>query len=352
MSLKNPQPDSELRYTLPIPRSLEELNLQLDELHTFSERVELLDILERELRDKLHEIEGNPFENDGFSDESSQAIIDSWRKIQSAIPNARQHLNQEFEGNSKGFEFNEWRKGRQSPYPLVWNEGKFREYERMIHEAGQLEDWVRWLLRGLSKGTIDPNTDDSLEFSRNVLNPATIDADNKGEDRRDIQWECINVPLSFKNFLEEQRDNLPQHSSDEKLKKIKVIPEDAVLKIRVIIGLSKLKNIFSDLERQGFVMEGTTLELEKHFTESLEKDPVPSNANVIKWEGTLYELRSFVRSLRSNECIEGQIKMISKHFSFNGRIIEEKQLKKGPNYSENLDSLSSILARHDINCVP
>ena len=136
MSLKNAQPDSELRYTLPIPRSLEELNLQLDELHTFSERVELLDILERELRDKLHEIEGNPFENDGFSDESSQAIIDSWRKIQSAIPNARQHLNQELEGNSKGFEFNEWRKGRQSPYPLVWNEGKFREYERMIHEAG------------------------------------------------------------------------------------------------------------------------------------------------------------------------------------------------------------------------
>ena len=41
MSLKNPQPDSELRYTLPIPRSLEELRLQLDELHTFSERLEL-----------------------------------------------------------------------------------------------------------------------------------------------------------------------------------------------------------------------------------------------------------------------------------------------------------------------
>ena len=51
----------------------------------------------------------------------------------------RQHLNQELEGNSEGFEFNEWRKGRQSPYPLVWNEDKFREYERMIHEAGQLD---------------------------------------------------------------------------------------------------------------------------------------------------------------------------------------------------------------------
>ena len=79
VSNAHPQPDSELRYTLPIPRSLEELKLQLDELHTFSERVELLDILERELRDKLHGIEGNPFENDGFSDESSQAIIDSLR---------------------------------------------------------------------------------------------------------------------------------------------------------------------------------------------------------------------------------------------------------------------------------
>ena len=174
MSLKNPQPDSELRYTLPIPRSLKELELQLDELHTFSERLELLNILERELRDKLQGIEGNPFENEGFSDESSQAIIDSWRKIQSAIPNARQHLNQELEGSSEGFEFNEWSKGRQSPYPLVWNEGKFREYERMIHEAGHLDDWVRWLLRGLSKGAIEANADDSLEFSRNVLHPAII----------------------------------------------------------------------------------------------------------------------------------------------------------------------------------
>ena len=63
MSLKNAQPDSELRCTLPIPRNLEELKLLLDELHTFSERVELLDILERELRDKLQGIEGNPIFN-------------------------------------------------------------------------------------------------------------------------------------------------------------------------------------------------------------------------------------------------------------------------------------------------
>ena len=182
MSLRNAQPDSELRYTLPIPRSLEELKLQLDELHTFSERLELLNILEHELRDKLQGIKGNPFEDVGFSDKASQAIIDSWKDIKSKIPNIRKHLNQELEGKAKGFEFNEWRKGRQSPYPLVWNEDKFREYERMIHEAGLLEDWVRWLLRGFSSSINDPDIDDSLSFTSSVLNQARIDAENKGEE--------------------------------------------------------------------------------------------------------------------------------------------------------------------------
>ena len=319
MSLKNPQPDSELRYTLPIPRSLEELELQLYELHTFSERLELLNILERELRDKLQGIEGNPFENEGFSDESSQAIIDSWRKIQSAIPDARQHLNQELEGNSEGFEFNEWRKGRQSPYPLVWNEDKFREYERMIHEAGQLDDWVRWLLRGLSNGTIDPNAYNSLEFSRNVLNPAIIDAENKGEERSELQWECINVPLSFKKFLEEQRDNLPRHLKDEIQEQVEAIPEDAVLKIRVNMGLSKLTSIFSDLEKQGFIKEGTILELENHFTESLLKEMTPNSSIPIQWLSAKYKLVYLLRRLKGSSSIEATDKQLEPHFSVQGQ---------------------------------
>ena len=223
-------------YSLPLPRNLEDLEDQLKLRHTHSEKMEHLDWVDHEYGIKLKDIKGNPFADVGFSKEASQAIIASWREIQSAIPNARKHLNQEYEGNSEGFEFNEWRKGRQSPYPLVWNEDKFREYERMIHEAGLIEDWVRWLLRGLSSSINDPDIDDSFSFTSSVLNQARIDAEKKGEDGQELLWECKNVSVSFRRFLEEQRDNLPQHSSDEKLKKI-VIPEDAVLKIRVIMGL-------------------------------------------------------------------------------------------------------------------
>ena len=36
------------------------------------------------------------------------------------------------------------------------------EYERMIKEAGLSEDWVRWLLRGLSSSINDPDIDFEL----------------------------------------------------------------------------------------------------------------------------------------------------------------------------------------------
>ena len=40
------------------------------------------------------------------------------------------------------------------------------------------------------------------------------------------------------------------------------------------MGFSKLTSIFSDLEKQGFIKEGTILELENHFTESLFKEMI------------------------------------------------------------------------------
>ena len=75
--------------------------------------MEHLDWVDHEYGIKLKDIKGNPFADVGFSKEASQAIIASWREIQSTFQ-MRKHLNQEYEGNAKGFEFNEWRKGRQS----------------------------------------------------------------------------------------------------------------------------------------------------------------------------------------------------------------------------------------------
>ena len=180
-------------------------------------------------------------------------------------------------------------------------------------------NWVRWLLRGLSNGTIDPNAYDSLEFSRNVLNPAIIDAENKGEERSELQWECINVPLSFKKFLVEQRDNLPSHPKDEIQEQVEAIPEDAVLKIRVNMGFSKLTSIFSDLEKQGFIKEGTILELENHFTKSLLKEMMPNFSIPIQWLSAKYKLVYLLRRLKGSSSIEATDKQLEPHFSVQGQ---------------------------------
>ena len=306
-------------YSLPLPRNLEDLEDQLKQRHTHSEKMEHLDWVDHEYGIKLKDIKGNPFADIGFSEEASQAIIASWREIQSAIPNVRKHLNQEYEGNAKGFEFNEWRKGRKSPYPLVWNEDKFREYERMIHEAGLLEDWVRWLLRGLSSSINDPDIDDSLSFTSSVLSQARIDAENKGEDGQGLLWECMSVSVSFRRFLEEQRDNLPRHFKDEIHEQVEAIPEDAVLKIRVNMGFSKLMSIFSDLEKQGFIKEGTILELYNHFTESLLKEITPSSATPIQWLPAKYKLVYLLRRLKGSSSIEATDKQLEPHFSVQGQ---------------------------------
>ena len=83
-------------YSLPLPRNLEDLEDQLKLRHTHSEKMEHLDWVDHEYGIKLKDIKGNPFADVGFSEEASQAIIASWRETQSAIPNVRKHLNQEY----------------------------------------------------------------------------------------------------------------------------------------------------------------------------------------------------------------------------------------------------------------
>jgi len=341
--------------SLPLPRNLEELESQLELFHAHSEKMDHLDWVEHEYDLKFKGgFKGNPFEDVGFNNEASQAIIDSWREIKSAIPNVRKHLNQEHEGKPRGQEFDQWRRGRGSPYPLVWNVEKFEEFERMIEEADQLEDWVRWLLRGMRSGTDNSYTDDSLEFSSSVLKQAQNDADKKGEDLSfKLLWDFYPMPTSFRQFLEQQKDNLPRNSIEEKPINIKPAPKkDAILKIRIKDGLSTLKSIFSDLEQQKFVFEGTTAKLEDHFTGYNEFKEVPDEASPIEWRTNLYELRTLLRSFRASRLLDEENVELAKHFIREGQVITRKQLERGPKETEKLERLGNILSKYDINIRP
>ena len=106
---------------------------------------------------------------------------------------------------------------------------------------------------------------------------------------------------------------------------VEIIPEDAVLKIRVIMGLSKLKDIFSDLERQGFVTEGTTLELENHFTESVLKEKVTNLEKPIEWVPAKYKLVYLLRHLKGSSSIDAFDKQLEPHFLVKGKPFKLKK---------------------------
>jgi len=112
--------------------------------------------------------------------------------------------------------------------------------------------------------------------------------------------------------------------------------------------LEKLESLFGDLEQQSMVAEGTTTNLDNHFTEDAKKLAVPNEIPQIKWTSNLYELRFLIRSLKAAEWIEGKSGMIARHFLFNGKTTTYNQLNKGPTRSEKLQRLESILTEHEV----
>lgn len=92
-------------HSLPLPGNLEELENQLEELRTYSEKFDHLDLVDHELGVKLKGgIKGNPFEDVGISDEKSKALITAWRNIIRAIPDLIKRLSEEQEGIPRGNE--------------------------------------------------------------------------------------------------------------------------------------------------------------------------------------------------------------------------------------------------------
>ena len=139
-----------------------------------------------------------------------------------------------------------------------------------------------------------------------------------------------------------------EESHVKKKSKPRPLPKDALLKIQAPKGLEKLESLFGDLEQQSMVAEGTTTNLDNHFTEDAKKLAVPNEIPQIKWTSNLYELRSLIRSLNAAEWIEGKSGMIARHFLFNGKTTTYNQLNKGPTGSEKLQRLESILTEHEV----
>jgi len=246
----------------------------------------------------------------------------------------------------------------------VINQAKRHEKEELTRESGGLTEegffawrilkkmhglyWKDgyWLCQANSDQEIHDKLFDALEkfiVSPNALSPDDVNVICERFVR------SINLHRRKIGVLPyELGESSKEESHVKKKSKPRPLPQDALLKIQAPKGLEKLESLFGDLEQQSMVAEGTTTNLDNHFTEDAKKLAVPNEIPQIKWTSNLYELRFLIRSLKAAEWIEGKSGMIARHFLFNGKTTTYNQLNKGPTRSEKLQRLESILTEHEV----
>jgi len=184
-----------------IPRVKVEVATQLKDFKTPLEKIDYLEILAYEIRDKLdwmkrHEASvepGNEIELLRRKDSLSAE-----REITKQLRDLKSEYKKDFERRQKLA----WPEHKRLPFPIVWDQVTYLEWEAPIEAKGRKHDWCLWLRQGLIK-----NEGDDWRFKDNILRHARLDAIDKGETDDEILWCCLSIGEEFVHFLDIQMVN-------------------------------------------------------------------------------------------------------------------------------------------------
>ena len=184
-----------------IPRVKVEVATQLKDFKTPLEKIDYLEILAYEIRDKLdwmkrHEASvepGNEIELLRRKDSLSAE-----REITKQLRDLKSEHKKDFERRYKLA----WPEHKRLPFPIVWDQDTYLEWEAPIEAKGRKHDWCLWLRQGLIK-----NEGDDWRFKDNILRQARLDAIDKGETDDEILWCCLSIGEEFVHFLDIQMVN-------------------------------------------------------------------------------------------------------------------------------------------------
>ncbi len=184
-----------------IPRVKVEVATQLKDFKTPLEKIDYLEILAYEIRDKLdwlkrHEASvepGNEIELLRRKDSLSAE-----REITKQLRDLKSEYKKDFERRQKLA----WPEHKRLPFPIVWDLDTYLEWEAPIEAKGRKHDWCLWLRQGLIK-----NEGDDWRFKDNILRHARLDAIDKGETDDEILWCCLSIGEEFVHFLDIQMVN-------------------------------------------------------------------------------------------------------------------------------------------------
>ena len=184
-----------------IPRVKVEVATQLKDFKTPLEKSDYLEILAYEIWDKLdwmnrHEASvepGNEIELLRRKDSLSAE-----REITKQLRDLKSEYKKDLERRQKLA----WPEHKRLPFPIVWDQVTYLEWEAPIEAKGRKHDWCLWLRQGLIK-----NEGDDWRFKDNILRHARLDAIDKGETDDEILWCCLSIGEEFVHFLDIQMVN-------------------------------------------------------------------------------------------------------------------------------------------------
>ena len=187
--------------SFPLPRDKFEVVSQLEAIKTPLEKIDYLEVLAHEMRDKLdwmkrHEASvepGNEIELLRRKDSLSAE-----REITKQLRDLKSEYKKDFERRQKLA----WPEHKRLPFPIVWDQDTYLEWEAPIEAKGRKHDWCLWLRQGLIK-----NEGDDWRFKDNILRQARLDAIDKGETDDEILWCCLSIGEEFVHFLDIQMVN-------------------------------------------------------------------------------------------------------------------------------------------------
>ena len=184
-----------------LPQNRSEVDKQLESIKTPLEKIDYLEVLSHELRNKIDWMKRKEAAKEpGNKEELSnrQEVLYAEKHVNREIKKLRTEHKKELERRRKLA----WPGHNRLLFPVAWDQDTYMNHESQIETKRRKHDWCLWLRQGLIK-----NEGDDWRFKDNILRQARLDAIDQGETDDEILWCCLSVDQEFVDFLDIQKVN-------------------------------------------------------------------------------------------------------------------------------------------------
>ena len=190
-----------MSQSFPIPRDKFEVDKQLEAFQTPVEKIDYLEVLSQELRNKLDWMKRKEAAKEPGNEielSNRQGYLSAEKHVNREIKKLQTEHKKELERRRKLA----WPGQNRLLFPVAWDQDTYMNHESQIETKRRKHDWCLWLRQGLIK-----NEGDDWRFKDNILRQARLDAIDNGETDDEILWCCLSIGEEFVHFLDIQMVN-------------------------------------------------------------------------------------------------------------------------------------------------